>query len=152
MMTRTPTNWRVLVASDTLRRFHHYSQWEEVANGMWRKVNAAERIELLEKARVFTGDASLYGSWMMRVVVDWPISCEQNLGFTGQNRQAWVGHAACCHAINCPEDVTRAAWWLLTQSQRDAANDAADLAIAAWEKAQRTLGQLSLFEVTRAEA
>jgi hypothetical protein len=119
---------------------------------MWRKVGPAERIELLEKARVFTGDASLYGSWMMRVTVDWPISCEQNLGATGQNRQAWVGHAACCHAINCPEDVTRAAWWLLTQPQRDAANAVADHAIESWEEIQRTLGQLSLFEEANAEA
>ena len=119
---------------------------------MWRKISPTEKIELLEKARVFTGDASLYGSWMMRVTVEWPISCEQNLGFTGQNRQAWVGHAACCMAINCPEDVTRSAWWLLTQEQRDAANAVADEAIEAWEEMQRTLGQLSLFGEAHAEA
>jgi hypothetical protein len=119
---------------------------------MWRKVSAAERIELLENARVFTGDASLYGSWMIRVTVDWPISCEQNLGFMGQNRQAWIGHAACCHAIQCPEDVTRQAWWLLTQDQRDAANAVADESIEAWEEVQRTLGQLPLFGGVDAEA
>jgi len=140
------------VSSDTLRRFHHYSQWEEVASGMWRKVGPAERIKLLEDARVFTGDADRYGSWMMRVITDWPISCEQNLGFEGQNRQAWVGHAACCMALNCPEDVTRAAWWLLTQPQRDAANAVADKAIATWEEGQRAAGQLPLFEELYAEA
>lgn len=138
--------------SEALRKFHHYSRWEEFSGGMWRKVGVAERVELLEMARVFTGDASLYGSWMVRVTVEWPVSCEQNLGFTGQNRQAWIGHAACCLAIHCPEDVTRAAWWLLTQSQRDAANAVADQAIEAWEEAQRSLGQLSLFGDDHAEA
>ena len=142
----------MLMSTDSLRRFHHYSEWEEVSSGMWKKVTAFDRAALLPQAVTFTGDAALYGLWMLRVIDEWPISCEQNLGFSGQNRQAWIGHAACCLAIKCPEDITREAWWLLTQTQRDAANAAADIAIRTWETRQQSLGQFSLFGGMNAEA
>lgn len=115
------------------RIFHHYDKWEDALAGMWRKASKDEEAELLPKAIQFTGNASLYGEYMLRVVEDWPYSCEQNLSAKNMNRQAWVGHAACCMAIGCPEYITRLAWWELTQEQRDAANLQADEAIALWE-------------------
>jgi hypothetical protein len=52
---------------------------------------------------------------------------------TKQNRQAWIGHAACALAHGIPEDIVREAWSYLTQEQQDAANKKADEAIAHWE-------------------
>ena len=101
---------------------------------MWRKVSNREADELLQKAITFTGDAKLYGSFMRRAVAEWPISCEQNLLEQSLNKQAWIGHAACCIALNCPEYITRKAWWHLTQEQQDAANLEADAALAGWER------------------
>lgn len=101
---------------------------------MWRKCSRDEEAEFLRQAIEFTGDAELYGSWMMKVIEAWPISCEQNLTDQGMNRQAWIGHAAVCLAIKCPEYITRMAWWELTDQQRDEANAKADLAIAEWER------------------
>lgn len=115
------------------RLFHHYNKWEEIPAGMWRAVSPTERDVLLKKAIVFTGDAKLYGSFMMRVVMEWPVSCEQNLSNQSINRRAWIGHAACCLALSCPEDITREAWHHLTQQQQDDANERASLAIARWE-------------------
>jgi len=85
---------------------------------MWRRVYGDDRQSFLAKAIEFTGDAVLYGEWMIRATEQWPISCSQNLSFSGQNRQAWIGHAACCLAVKCPEDITREAWWHLTDEQR----------------------------------
>jgi hypothetical protein len=51
-----------------------------------------------------------------------------------QNRRAWIGHAACCMAIKCPEYITRSAWGYLTKEQQDLANAEADRAIAWWER------------------
>lgn len=118
------------------RKFHHYEKWEEYHAGMWRKVHGEKREELLRKAIEFTGDDELYGEWMLRVVDEWPISCEQNLSFLNLNRQAWIGHAAVCLAFGCPEDITREAWWHLTEKQQNEANIKADQAIAKWETMQ----------------
>lgn len=101
---------------------------------MWRTVSGDERIDFLRKAIEFTGDAELYGSFMLRVIAEWPISCEQNLTDTSQNRKAWIGHAATCLAIDCPEDITRQAWSQLSQKQQDDANAKAQEAIEKWEK------------------
>jgi hypothetical protein len=119
------------------RVYHHYEKWEEYPGGLWKKILGPDRDASVEKAVAFTGDAQLYGKWMMKVLIAWPISCEHNLSCSSMNRQAWIGHAACCLAIGCPEDVTREAWHRLTDEQRSDANAMADAAISTWEFAQR---------------
>lgn len=114
--------------------FHPYWEWEDFTHGMWRKESAANEKELLGKAIQFTGNYLLYGSFMRKVIDLWPISCEHNLTDLGQNRRAWIGHAATLIAINCPEYITREAWGYLTKKQQDDANEQADIAIAIWEK------------------
>jgi hypothetical protein len=104
---------------------------------MWRKVSGAERAELLRAAISFTGDAERYGAAMLEIINAWPLSCEHNLTDLGQNRRAWIGHAACCLAIGCPEDVTREAWGHLTEEQRVAADRKALTAILAWQNAHK---------------
>ena len=115
------------------RIYHPYTKWEEYHNGMWRKVNEEEKIILLKKAIEFTGDYKLYGSFMKKVIKEWKYSCEHNLTDYSLNRQAWIGHAACCLAIGCPEEITREAWWNLTEEQQRLANIEADKAIKLWE-------------------
>jgi hypothetical protein len=110
-----------------------YQLWEEYNFGMWRNVYGKERDTYLEKAIVFTGNANLYGKWMIKAVKQWPNSCLHNLTCAEMNRQAWIGHAACCLAINCPEDITRLAWHELTKEQQDKANEKADRAIEYFE-------------------
>lgn len=115
------------------RIFHHYETWEEYKLGMWRSVSVQERKSFLQKAIEFTGDHVLYGSFMLKVIEQWKISCEQNLTDVSQNRKAWIGHAAATIAINCPEDITREAWGHLTKKQQDDANLKAESAIKKWE-------------------
>jgi hypothetical protein len=115
------------------KRWHHYLKWEDYQHGMYNTLYGEEKRAFLEKAIMFTGDAELYGNAMLEVVEKWPISCEQNLTSTGSNRQAWIGHAAACLAIGCPEDITREAWSSLSQDQQDKANAKADFAIELWE-------------------
>lgn len=118
------------------RIYHPYTKWEEYHAGMWRDLPHEEEEDFLKKAIKFTGNAELYGNWMLKVVEQWKYSCEQNLSDTSINRQAWVGHAACCLAIGCPEHITRRAWHCLSQEQQDEANKKADEAIERWEKMQ----------------
>jgi len=114
------------------RIFHPYWDWEEIDSNMWGTVE--DKAKYLEAAIEFTGDAELYGSWMIKVVKSWKYSCEHNLSHKSQNRQAWIGHAACAMALGCPEDIVRKAWWHLTKEQQDEANKKADEAIALWEE------------------
>jgi hypothetical protein len=98
---------------------------------MWGRVE--NRREYVRRAIEFTGNHKLYGSFMMRVVLEWPVSCENALTDYLLNRRAWVGHAACALAIQCPEDITRSAWKCLTDEQRFLANKEATRAIQCWE-------------------
>lgn len=111
-----------------------YTVWEEYYYGMWRNVYGQERETYFKKAVEFTGNAKLYGRFMQKVIKLWSYSCLHNLSNNSINRQAWIGHAACCLALNCPEDITRLAWHQLTQKQQDDANAQADKAIVKWEQ------------------
>ena len=113
------------------RVWHDIARWEEIDAGMWSDVDDPSLH--LRKAIVFTGDHELYGSYMQRVIKEWPISCENALTDYNLNRRAWVGHAACAMALGCPEDITRKAWGYLTDEQQEMANRQADGAIKAWE-------------------
>lgn len=98
---------------------------------MWGDVQ--DRKAMLERAIAFTGDHKLYGSYMRRVVSEWPNSCANALTDIGMNRKAWIGHAACAMALGCPEDITRKAWGFLSDEQRVLANAEAAAAIQSWE-------------------
>lgn len=114
------------------RIYHPFWLWEDL--GMWRRVHGKERDEIRERAVTFTGDHLAYGAAMLQVLDAYPLACEHNLTDLAQNRQAWIGHAACHLAHNMPEDIVREAWGRLTDEQRDAANAQADIAILEWER------------------
>lgn len=111
--------------------WHHYEKWECFQNGMWS--NAVKKNSLLKKAIVFTGDSKLYGSFMREVIKAWPMTCEHHLTDLNSNRKAFIGHAAACLALKCPEDITRQAWGYLSKTQQDDANLEAERAIELWE-------------------
>lgn len=114
------------------RIYHPHWAWEEVSFNMWGDV--LDRKFFLNAAIVFTGDHSIYGKYMMKVVREWEKSCEHNLSNKSQNRRAWIGHAACAYAFRCPEDIVREAWSFLSEDQQNAANREADKAIGYWEE------------------
>lgn len=124
-----------------LRRvFHPYTDWEDANAGMWRNVSGEARVELLHRVTAFMTNTTEFYRFMLRVVAEWPIACAVNLSTRSINRQAWIGHAACAMATKSPEDVTRQGWHLLSRPLQDAANNAADDAIAVWERSQVTGG------------
>lgn len=113
------------------RIYHPYTTWEEIGANMWGDIS--DRDDALVRAIEFTGNHELYGSFMLRVIIEWPISCENALSDMFINRRAWVGHAAVAMALSIPEYITRKAWGYLTNEQRYLANKEADRAIRKWE-------------------
>jgi len=116
------------------RVYHPFHEWEEVEANMWGEVK--NRSAYLKKSIAFTSDHKKYGRFMLRVINEWPISCENALTDKNLNRRAWIGHAATALALACPEDITREAWGHLTNEQRTLANREADRAISIWEDAR----------------
>lgn len=112
------------------RVYHPYTEWEEIRANMWGDV--PDKKAALSSAIAFTGDHELYGHYMLRVVAEWPKSCENALTDGALNQKAWVGHAAVAMALQIPEDITREAWGHLTDEQRTLANRQADRAIRIW--------------------
>jgi hypothetical protein len=113
------------------RVYHHYLDWEEINFNMWGTV---ENKKLwLKRAIKFTSDHQKYGRFMLRVVNEWKISCENALTDNAMNHRAWVGHAAVALAIGCPENITREAWGHLTNEQQLLANKEAGRAIECWK-------------------
>lgn len=117
------------------RVYHPINAWEEIKHNMWGSVS--DKAAFLEKAIKFTGDHILYGRYMMRVINEWPISCENALTDYSLNRKAWIGHAACALAFKCPENIVRKAWKELTYEQQSLANRQAIAAIGKWEENYR---------------
>ena len=117
------------------RVYRHYMEWEEISHNMWGTVTNKKKY--LKKAIEFTSDHRLYGRFMIKVVDEWPVSCENALTDYSLNRNAWIGHAACALAMGCPEDIVREAWKELSYEQQSLANNEARRAIREWEYAYR---------------
>lgn len=114
------------------RIYHPYYLWEEIKFNMWGE--SKNQHDDLQKAIEFTGNHELYGKYMMMVVNEWKISCENSLTDLSINRKAWVGHAACALALQIPEDIIRKAWGYLSYEQQLLANNQAERAIRYWEQ------------------
>lgn len=133
------------------RKYYPYTQWEDYKAGMWRDVSKDNEEWYFQKALKFTGNAEMYGKWMLKVIEKWSIACEQNLMNVEINRQAWIGQAACCLALKCPEHITRKAWNCLSKEQQDKANKKADFAIQRWEtmKYEKVYGNRCFYRNTK---
>lgn len=115
------------------RVYHHFNEMEEFHSVMWKQIPADLRDKaILESAALMIED-NAFEDACLRVTYEWPNSTEANLTALSVNHQAWIGHAACCINHGASEDLTRLAWRSLTKEQQDAANAAADRAIADWE-------------------
>jgi len=121
------------------RVFHHHDRWEDHQAGLYalRYDNPTEGAEL---ARTLLADTEGLWAAMSAVTREWPRSSEVQLSHTSQNRQAWLGQAACCFVHGVPDDVTKQGWHMLTADQQDAANGVADQVIAEWESQALSVG------------
>jgi hypothetical protein len=130
------------------RVFHHYSECEEFRpDGMWRIVTGPATDGFIQASADLMRDCAAFLAAMVRAIEEWPKSCEMNLTAISMNHRAWFGHAGCFLATGSPEACTRLGWHTLDQSEQDAANATADLAIAEWHRRRPRLpGQLSLLD------
>lgn len=113
------------------RIYYRYELWEDYQNGMYAESRDG-RAERVKQAAKILGNAELCRIAMEKVVSDWKIATEYNLSNAGVNRKAWLGQAACSCWAGIHEDETREAWGIMTDTQRDKANEIAYEIITEW--------------------
>ena len=121
-----------------------YTDLEEYKAGMWSLVGSEDaKVRLIVEAVALLRSPE-FSDAIARVMNEWPVSCRAEFTSPG-NHIAWIGQAACCLARGVPEDLTRRAWWKLTDKQRAGANRIAGNALASWEGSIK-VRQLELFQ------
>ncbi len=123
------TSWRRWWAVS--RVYHPYPSWEDHQAGMYamRWVRPA-----VDSSILLLSNPTKLRAAMRKAVKEWPVSTEHNLTALEVNRRSWLGQAACCVAHGAPQGATCAAWWILDEEQRAAANTAADVVIGEWQE------------------
>lgn len=107
-----------------------YWEWEDYHNGMWKKGNE----DRLQEAIEFTGNWQKYGAAMLDVIFAWSRTMLNSLTNPSVNKRAFLGHCAVSYTIGITEDITRAAWKLLTDQQRYDADLIAQQTIQTWKQ------------------
>ena len=92
---------------------------------------------------------SIFYDTLKKILIEWTISCDENLSNISCNRQAWLGQAACCYLHKAEETITREAWSKLNDKKRLEANNIADKIIKEYEsknkKIHSPMGEKLLF-------
>jgi hypothetical protein len=113
--------------------FEPYWKWEDFQNGMYEVPTSRDLPGLAAAAKSLLGDATAFESVCRQMVEAWPVAASVNLTNVNANRRAWMGQAACSYHAKVPETATRVAWKELSNDEREAANEAAEMVIHEYE-------------------
>lgn len=120
----------------TIKRiFHHWEKWECFKAGFYTTTppNDYTPDSAREAYRDFLADIPRFENALIRVLSEWPMSCEQFLSNSHINRIAWLGQASMCIETGTPS-VFRGGFKLLSVQQQKEADNAAERALRNWEK------------------
>jgi hypothetical protein len=119
------------------RIYHTWDKWECFPAGFYGdecKTPMSKR--LAEEAyRDFLGDSDKFRYALVRVLAEWPNSCEHYLSNDRMNRIAWLGQATACIALGVPS-CYRGGFNLLPPEKQEEANAVALVALNEWLKSR----------------
>lgn len=118
--------------------YHPYWNWECYHAGMYATKSDIDMDYGRSMYQEFLSDIERFTLAMYRVIVLWPISCEQFLTNPNINRIAWLGQASMCIETGLPRKF-KSGFMLLTPQQQNAANNAAEEVFIEWIESQSTL-------------
>ena len=119
------------------RIFHTYDKWECYPAGFYndkpngRKTADKETCEAEYAAFLKNGEE--FRDALMRVLKEWPNSCEHYLSNENMNRIAWLGQASACIAKGLPS-CYRGGFHLLSKEEQNMADYTALWALNKWLK------------------
>lgn len=118
------------------RIYHTWDKWECYPAGFYED-NAPNGIETDQAVKLYTEflrDTPRFAAALVRVLAEWPKSCEHYLSNEKMNRIAWLGQAAMCIETGVPS-VFRGGFNKLTEAEQRTANATALVALNRWLEA-----------------
>ena len=115
------------------RIYHTWDKWECYPAGFYETRPPAGTTEqgCLEAYRELLADIPRFKAVLDRVITEWPNSCEHYLSNERMNRIAWLGQASLCIELGVPARF-RGGYNLLTEDEKEAADNAALRALNKW--------------------
>jgi hypothetical protein len=116
------------------RFYCEYTELEEYHAGMWKKVSCEDtQLKMIAEAVSLFRDVAAFEKACLSVITDWRNSCRAAFTTPSLNKIAWLGQAANALVSRVPEDLTRRAWWKLSDAEQLACNFVAGNAYARWK-------------------
>lgn len=115
------------------RIYHTWDKWECYPSGFFenKPPNGMTDEECEQKYCELLQDIPEFKRVLLILIEQWKNSCEHNLTNERMNRIAWMGQAALCYKYGIPARY-RGGYNLLTDQQKQAADDAALEIINVW--------------------
>lgn len=122
--------------------YHPWDKWECFASGFYNTdpPDGLTREEAKEAYATFLRDTQRFDNAIKRVMVEWPISCEQFLSNEHINRVAWIGQSAMFIETGVP-CIFCGGFRLLSNHDQTVANVTALKALTGWLIARRAAEQ-----------
>lgn len=114
-----------------MQYFDTIYKMEDVLNGMYS--NSTDEENVLKSINLLS-DLEQFDNAIENVFNNWKISTAVNLSNKSINRKAWIGQSACLINHKANERETKKAWFLMTEKQRELANNLAEQKIKKFEK------------------
>lgn len=117
------------------RIWHPWDKWECFKAGFYNSLppTGISKEDALNLYADFLKNTPRFKKAALRVLIEWPISCEQFLSNEHINRIAWIGQSSMCIETGVPSSY-RAGFKLLTEKQQAIANHTAQQIIDHWIK------------------
>lgn len=127
------SSFRTVNTSDSNRIFHTHDEWECYKAGFYATVapDGMTKQSCEESYRDFLSDIGRFSAALEHVITEWKNSCEHYLTNVAMNRIAWLGQAAMCYETRIPQQF-RSGFFLLSDEQQTAANEAALVYLNKW--------------------
>jgi hypothetical protein len=115
------------------RVYHTWEKWECYPAGFYeeRAPRGLTKEQAESEYAGFLRDDAAFGAALVRVLEEWPASCEHYLSNENMNRIAWLGQASACLALGLPA-CFRGGFNRLTESEQAGANGLALEALNRW--------------------
>lgn len=119
--------------------YRPYWEWEDYLLGMYDTSKKENELYLINESKILLKDINMFFNVSLNVINEWKISSDINLSNKNQNRNSWIGQAACFYNHKCPEILTRIAWGQLTDREKLEANLVAKKIIRIYETKNRKI-------------
>ncbi len=123
---------RTVNTSDKQRIFHTYEKWECHKAGFYASTFDGKTSDECKKEYAnFLSNGELFNKIVLKVIIEWPNSCEHYLTNSAMNRIAWLGQASMCYATGIPSKYC-SGFNLLSDREKEFANQIALNALNKW--------------------